>query len=78
MCIHYLLAGVSVINEQPTSSTTIQIENDPPSTSERQRICQKNGSGDSEETPEDKARQATPQGRLIMIFLLFLSNLKIF
>ena len=82
MCIHYLLAGVSVIDEQPTSSTTIQAENDQalqnkdaPSTSATTGIIQERGTDSKEilENKEDTERQATPRGSVNDdIFVIFI------
>ena len=60
MCIHYLLAGVSVIDEQPISSIAVQIENDEAQNNDEQE----NGT-------DSKEIQAAHKGWLMMIFLLF-------
>ena len=68
MCIHYLLAGVSVTDDQIKNNEAPS--NDAPSTSEGDEIHQGNGT-DSEEKPEDekdKKKQATLKGRVMIIF----------
>ena len=68
MCIHYLLAGVSVTDDLIKNNEARS--NDAPSTSEGNEIHQGNGT-DSEEKPEDekdKKKQATLKGRVMMIF----------
>ena len=74
MCIYCFLAGISTINEQLNSSTTVPIENNDsqsnntPSTSEEDEIDQDKGTDSKEKT------QATLKGRLMMIFLSFFSS----